>query len=79
MPVKPEILETLHDAAIQGKVMVRARSLLQSVGNELFNAHWYREDWLQDVLHRIPQEFDRTLAVSYVKHLEANPPYTNAH
>jgi very-short-patch-repair endonuclease len=58
LPVKAEILETLQDAATQGKALVRAQSLLKSVGDELLDAHWHREDWLQDVLHRIPQEFD---------------------
>lgn len=58
LPVKKEILEVLNDASIKSKALVRANSLLQSLGDDLNNAHWYREDWLDDVMHRIGTEFD---------------------
>jgi len=58
LPIQDEILHRLEDASIRGKALVRAQWLIQSIGDELQNAHWYRETWLEDVLRRIPQEFD---------------------
>lgn len=58
LPIREEIREKLEDASLRGKALVRAQSLLRSIGDELQDAHWFRETWLEDVLRRIPQEFD---------------------
>lgn len=58
LPIKPEVREKLNDASIRLKALQRAKRLLQSVGPELRDASWYRDEWLEDVLSRIPQSFE---------------------
>ncbi|EMI55918.1 DEAD/DEAH box helicase domain-containing protein [Rhodopirellula sallentina SM41] len=58
LPLNDVVHEKLNDATIKGRALTHARRLLASVGPELKTASWYREDWLDDVLRRIPQSFD---------------------
>jgi len=58
LPLNDNVQEKLNDAGVRGRALTHARRLLQSVGPELTQASWYREDWLDDVLRRIPQSFD---------------------
>jgi len=58
LPIRQDVLEKLEDASLRGRALVRAQSLLKSVGEELQQAHWYRDTWLEDVLRRVPQEFN---------------------
>ena len=58
LPLKDEVKEKLADASAKLRAQQRARRLLESVGPELLEAAWYREDWLDDVLTRLPQRFD---------------------
>ncbi len=58
LPIRTDIRERLEDAGIRGKALVRAQALLKSIGADLSDAHWFREGWLEDILRRIPQEFD---------------------
>jgi superfamily II DNA/RNA helicase/very-short-patch-repair endonuclease len=58
LPLRKEVREILDNVAIQGRALVRAQTLLNSVGDELKEAYWYRESWLADVLRSVPQEFD---------------------
>lgn len=59
LPIRELIQERLHDGSIRQKALVRAATLLQSIGPDLKSAHWYRDTWLDDVLRSLPQQFDR--------------------
>jgi very-short-patch-repair endonuclease len=58
LPLTDEVRQKLADASAKLRAQQRARRLLESIGTELSEAGWYREDWLDDVLTRIPQRFD---------------------
>lgn len=58
LPLKDEVREKLADSSAKLRAQQRARRLLESVGPDLLEAAWYREDWLDDILTRIPQRFD---------------------
>lgn len=58
LPLKDEVREKLADASAKLRAQQRARRLLASIGPELQDAMWYRDDWLDDVLTRLPQKFD---------------------
>lgn len=59
LPIQESVAEKLNDASIRGKALVSAQTLLDSIGDELHEAHWYRKSWLEDVLHQVPQAFDQ--------------------
>lgn len=58
LPLKNDVREKLADSSAKLRAQQRARRLLESIGTELQEANWYREDWLDDVLTRLPQRFD---------------------
>ncbi len=58
LPLKPEIAEKLNDASTRLRALQRCRKLLESIGLQLENASWYRPEWLDDVLSRLPHSFD---------------------
>lgn len=58
LPVQENIRFKLNDAAVRLRALQRARRLLESIGPDLDKAGWYRPDWLDDVLARVPQSFD---------------------
>ncbi len=58
IPLKDEVKEKLADASAKLRAHKRACRFLESVGPELQEAAWYRDDWLDDVLTRLPQRFD---------------------
>jgi hypothetical protein len=58
LPLKDPVLEMFADANAKLRTQQRARHLLESIGPELRDAVWYREDWLDNVLTRLPQQFD---------------------
>ncbi len=58
LPIQESIRFKLNDAAIRLRALQRARRLLESIGPDLAKAGWYRQDWLDDVLGRVPQSFD---------------------
>jgi very-short-patch-repair endonuclease len=58
LPLKSEIEERLRDATVRLRALERAKTLLQRIGPELGEAPWYRDDWVDDVLARLPQTFD---------------------
>lgn len=58
LPLRDEVREKLADASAKLRAQQRAKRLLDSIGSELREAVWYRDDWLDDVLTRIPQRFD---------------------
>lgn len=58
LPLKDTVQEKLADSSAKLRAQQRARHLLESVGPQLQEAAWYRDDWLDDVLTRLPQRFD---------------------
>jgi ATP-dependent helicase YprA (DUF1998 family)/very-short-patch-repair endonuclease len=58
LPLKQNVREKLNDASIRLRTLQRSKHLLQRIGPELLEAPWYRDDWLDDVLARLPQTFD---------------------
>ncbi|QDU56729.1 DEAD/DEAH box helicase [Aeoliella mucimassa] len=58
LPLNDRTKEVLVDAGPKLRAQQRARRLLESIGPELRDAPWYRDDWLDDVLTRLPQRFD---------------------
>lgn len=58
LPLKDLILDKLTDPKPKLNAMKRAKHLLDSIGPELKETSWYREDWLDSVFQRIPQQFD---------------------
>lgn len=60
LKLRDEVHQKLTDASIRLRALQRSQKLLDSIGPELKDAAWYREDWLQDVLARIPQSFDES-------------------
>ena len=58
LPLNERTQEVLADASAKLRAQQRAQRLLRSIGPELQEAPWYREDWLDDVLTRLPQRFD---------------------
>ena len=51
------MLAKLEDASIQGRALVRAKSVLQAVPG-IAEAGWWREDWVDDVLGKVAQTFN---------------------
>ena len=58
LPLKDDVREKLADSSAKLRAHQRARHLLDSIGPDLLEAPWYRDDWLDDVLTRLPQRFD---------------------
>ena len=58
LPLRDTVLQKLHSAPIRLKALQRARKLLERIGAELKEVPWYRDDWLDDVLARVPQRFN---------------------
>jgi ATP-dependent helicase YprA (DUF1998 family)/very-short-patch-repair endonuclease len=58
LPLNERTQEVLANASAKLRAQQRARRLLESIGPSLKEASWYREDWLDDVLTRIPQRFN---------------------
>ncbi len=58
LPLRDNVREKLAEARPKLRALERGKRLLQSIGPDLLQASWYREDWLDDVLSRIPQRFD---------------------
>ena len=58
LPLREHVAEKLGSAPIRLKAYQRSKRLLERIGPELADAPWYRDDWLDDVLARIPQTFN---------------------
>ena len=58
LPLQERVLEKLNDSKLRLAALEKSRRLLSRLGAELEGAIWYREDWLEDVLQRVPQSFD---------------------
>ncbi len=53
LPLRDNVREKLAEARPKLRALERGKRLLQSIGPDLLQASWYREDWLDDVLSRI--------------------------
>lgn len=60
LPLKEHVVEKLNSASIRLKTLQRAKRLLDRIGPGLKEAPWYRDDWLDDVLSRLPQSFSES-------------------
>lgn len=58
LPLSDRVQETLADGNAKLRARDRANRLLEGVRAELRETAWYRDDWLDDVLTRVPQRFD---------------------
>jgi ATP-dependent helicase YprA (DUF1998 family) len=58
LPLRDDVQEKLADASARLRAQQRARRLIESLGPDVKETAWYRDDWLDDVLTRIPQAFD---------------------
>lgn len=58
LPLTDRVRESLADSSAKLRAQQRAKRLLASLGTELLETTWYRDDWLDDVLTRVPQRFD---------------------
>ncbi len=58
LPLTNSVQEKLAEARPKVNTLQRAKRLLESIGPELLETNWYREDWLEDVIARLPQKFD---------------------
>ena len=58
LPLNEQTQDVLTDANAKLRAQQRAQRLVQSIGPALQEAPWYRDDWLDDVLTRLPQRFD---------------------
>ena len=58
LPLAQRVVDTLDCADIRHRALLRARRVLDAIGEDLLKSTWYREGWLEDVLNRIPRTFD---------------------
>ena len=58
LKVLPHVEAALHDRKARKVAAEHSQIILESIGDDLSQADWYSEDWLQTVLDRIPQAFE---------------------
>lgn len=58
LPLKESVQEKLHDSGARLRALERSNRLLESIGPELKDAIWYRDEWIEDVIRGIPKAFD---------------------
>lgn len=59
IPLKQQVQDKLNGQAARLASVVRAKRLLESIDPDIKQANWYRDDWLENVIQRVPQAFDR--------------------
>jgi len=59
LPLQDRVRECINNADIRQRALIHAKAVLERIGPELKNASWYREGWVEDILARLPQTFDR--------------------
>ena len=58
LPVKRHLRDALRNPAHRAAAQRRSASVLAEVRTELGSANWFREDWVDDVLHQIELSFE---------------------
>ena len=53
------VKSSINNKSYRQRTRERAERILQSISDELKNADWYHEKWLDDVLDRIPSSFEQ--------------------
>jgi len=56
--VKPALSRSLEDPALRIQALARGRELVDSVRDHLAGASWFHEEWVREVLDRLPQSFN---------------------
>src|SRR5690606_5169173 len=56
----PDKQADIDNPVARQKALARARRVLEMVGDELQNAGWYRDDWLDKVFANVARAFDAT-------------------
>lgn len=59
LPLLDRVLECVNNASIRQRALIHAKGVVERIGPDLERASWYREGWIEDVLARLPQTFDR--------------------
>lgn len=54
-----QVEEVLHEPGPKERAKARAQRILTTMKDELAEAEWYHDGWLDDVISQIPQRFDR--------------------
>jgi len=60
MELLPEVCKHIDDEAARGRAKLQARRVLDTLMDELRESNWYTDNWLDDVLHHVHDNFDRT-------------------
>lgn len=58
LPLKDSLTEKLEDNGIGRRTLNKCRHLIKTMVPEIESASWWREDWLNDVVTRLPQTFE---------------------
>lgn len=54
----PSVADSLTDGSARRRALERARAVLASLGDELLQAPWYYDEWLEDVIKSLELAFD---------------------
>ena len=58
LPLKEDIYEKLNSDTLRLETLKRSRRLIDDMVPDVKTATWWREDWLNDVVARLPQVFE---------------------
>jgi len=58
LPLNENVRKKIESVDARFRALARSRKILDAIGPELKTVPWYRADWLDDVMARIPQTFD---------------------
>lgn len=59
LPLQDRVRDCVNNADIRHRALIHAKAVLARIGPDLNRATWYRDGWVEDVLARLPQTFDR--------------------
>ena len=58
LPLNENVRKKIESVDARFRALARSRKILDAIGPDLKTVPWYRQDWLDDVMSRIPQTFD---------------------
>lgn len=58
-PIKDELLDDLRNVQYQNSALIRATELIKSIEHELVETDWYQENWVNDIISKIEQSFNK--------------------
>lgn len=53
------VIDQINNTSAKQKAIVRAKKVLDSIINELNESDWYHENWIEDVINNVTNEFDQ--------------------